>query len=65
MMIDLKPCPFCGGNPDMQIFERQKKITITCTKCHVTRTQKWKSFGMDWLEEGMRCAWNKRTTGEE
>lgn len=33
--IDLKPCPFCGGDAEMKQCESPKNFYfVTCVKCH-------------------------------
>ena len=33
MKIELKPCPFCGGKPD--VFRSDRLFTIGCKRCGI------------------------------
>lgn len=50
-MADLKPCPFCGGNPHLHVWP--KFFNVACKSCHADgpacRTQ-----------EQAAAMWNKR-----
>lgn len=43
-MIDLKPesaplvslCPFCGGQPQIDVYEEANTVYCVCTNCHAT-----------------------------
>lgn len=52
-MIDLKPCPFCGGNN----IERLDEFSIGCHDCHlVVKLWGW-GFG---LPREITGGWNRR-----
>jgi len=54
MNNELKPCPFCGGQPQMDtFFDNAGKIyRVWCTNCHIHKD--------DFSEEAAIAAWNKR-----
>jgi hypothetical protein len=59
MEKELKRCPFCGGEADVE--ENSKCYGVEC------RTQECGSVGIDWemghafdTEQAARDAWNKR-----
>lgn len=62
--FELNPCPFCGGKPELKHigneYTKKRVIEINCTKCHAKRTDASIRFGMDWLENAAKEAWNKR-----
>ena len=62
--ISLKPCPFCGGEPDLKrvINNRRRKcgIEIICKECHVRRSDFVLRFLLSNAEELAVKAWNKR-----
>ncbi len=59
--IELKPCPFCGGeaeiNVDREAVEDTEKrhwaYTVVCKRCCATS-------GLTYLPEKARKAWNRR-----
>ena len=57
MMIDLKPCPFCGGEAKMMTgkfgFENEQRYMVECPVCHVNR-------GLVFSEEEAAELWNQR-----
>lgn len=59
-MEELKPCPFCGGNAEINQNGRNG-YTIECTKCHISKTQRVLRMSMEWLKLVMVENWNKRT----
>lgn len=65
-IIRLKPCPFCGGEPDLQHIgnEHLKKraIKIKCKQCRCQRTDAAIYHGFNWLEEVAAKNWNQRPT---
>lgn len=56
----LKPCPFCGGEPEIKQTGRAK-LKIKCKSCVIGYEQRTIKFGIEWLEERMIETWNKRT----
>ncbi|WP_298626646.1 Lar family restriction alleviation protein [uncultured Senegalimassilia sp.] len=70
MMIDLKPCPFCGGKPLAIRDGDDGGLTIKCPKCskmwdHVKPSERWASdfgfYGWDESSDGaVIAAWNRR-----
>lgn len=64
-MIELKPCPFCGGKAKLSnyISETEPRVMfwVDCTLCRVgTRI----SIGEDHREEPI-AAWNRRVNDEQ
>lgn len=51
-MIELKPCPFCGGEATMQAPNMHRMTCITCKEC-------WMSSGYGTPEE-VAAKWNRR-----
>lgn len=65
-MEQLKPCPFCGGEPK-KIFignDRTKKrsIEIKCPKCRCKRVNAAIHHSQEWLDEVATKNWNQRAT---
>ena len=58
-MIELLPCPFCGGKATII---QKGKITIQtkCLQCKVQRTQRVVSLSIEWLYDKMIEHWNTR-----
>lgn len=62
-MIELKPCPFCGGKPIIDSHEtseiRPNAVRLICTVCGIQT--KWYKADVDYcaLEE-LKKDWNKR-----
>lgn len=63
-MMELKPCPFCGGEAEYAYMPKQKKIIfrkldmmtyVRCNCCLATSSVKY-------TEENARMAWNRRAT---
>lgn len=61
MNNQLKPCPFCGGDPVLKQY-REDGLEIKCSSCYSGRQQRWMYKGRDWLEVKMIEKWNERTT---
>ena len=65
--LEIKPCPFCGGKPDIyeigNVYTAKRSIEIVCTTCFVKRkvsTPKGHQT-LEWLENTSLELWNKRT----
>lgn len=61
-MIELKPCPFCGGKA--KVFDNHKdfdtervKYGVKCTKCKMYMTFEDKLYSKSLVVRG----WNRRT----
>lgn len=56
MEIELLPCPFCGGKPEMvsELFLGRKFFHVRCTRCACMTLS-------DLDEEGASFVWNRRT----
>lgn len=65
-MIELKPCPFCGG--EAEYIERGnqyigiKETVVKCKKCHTKQVHKWlkMKFEFERIEQLTIEAWNRR-----
>ena len=56
-MMELKPCPFCGGEAWTRISDAPQILRIECRRCHVATT----SFVDDSIgEKEAADAWNRR-----
>lgn len=52
---ELKPCPFCGGEPEIERMGTPRvSMIITCTDCGASVES-----GEEWISE--HCKWNTRT----
>ncbi len=70
MIVDLKPCPFCGGKPRVTRDGSDGGITIECPNCSKAwkdeiRSERWASdfgfYGWDESSDGaVIAAWNRR-----
>lgn len=50
---ELKPCPFCGGKPNLRSYSKSRNWIVFCSKCE-TETQVYES------EQKAVKAWNSR-----
>lgn len=61
---ELKPCPFCGGEPKFtevgSDLSKSRKLTIQCKGCRFKLTNAAMRHGFDWLYEITITAWNTR-----
>lgn len=56
-MVDLKPCPFCGGTPEIlidEIAEGERKYLVKCEDCD-GMIERWFDNAGDSV-----TAWNRR-----
>lgn len=70
MIVELKPCPFCGGKPRVTRDGDDGGITIECPNCSKAwkdekRSERWASdfgfYGWDESSDGaVIAAWNRR-----
>lgn len=61
-MIELKPCPFCGGKPDLcKVGDRKQYYAFVCSQCGRTTVRNSDARCTVW---GARRIWNRRV-GEE
>lgn len=58
-MEELKPCPFCGSEPEIRQTGRNK-IKIRCRSCLMGLEQKTLHFSLDWLRDKLIESWNQR-----
>lgn len=59
MKIKLKPCPFCGGYPNVEYADSKKgQVYIACSECGA-ELNLYKN-----LDEAMQ-AWNRRFSEED
>lgn len=63
--VELSPCPFCGGEPEMRHVGndhmRKREIEIKCRNCSVKMRHATLRHGFGWLEDIASAAWNQRT----
>ena len=68
-MIDLLPCPFCGGQPDVKHIgndhSKKRFIEVKCPDCRIQRRDGAIRYGFDWLENIVAEHWNQRVTSED
>jgi len=57
--IKLKPCPFCGGEANIEQTGRNQ-LTIRCKKCLIKKEQKHLRLSQQQLVEILTNDWNKR-----
>lgn len=72
-MPELKPCPFCGGEAELNFRKDCCSWFIKCTNCNA-RTEGWchndRKSGKEIYESIIGCvedaayAWNRRATDE-
>lgn len=56
-MVELKPCPFCGGEAKLEhnyMTDYGDSYWVSCCSCNV-------STDSDWAQESVIATWNKRT----
>lgn len=58
-MNKLLPCPFCGGEPEIQQIGTNR-VKIICKKCQVNKIAKVKRKSVDWLTGELISWWNQR-----
>ena len=60
-MDELKPCPFCGGEPTISAYYNTSTewYLCSCSKCHISQTGSEYRF----LFEAIK-AWNRRTNDD-
>ena len=52
--IELKPCPFCGGEPEVERYGTQRvSCIVKCTECHCV---------LESPDRGAGDSWNERIT---
>jgi len=56
---NLKPCPFCGGEAEINQFARNG-LRIRCKKCLIQKQQKVLRYTLEWLKGEMIKDWNNR-----
>lgn len=56
---DLKPCPFCGGNPTLRYSLVGKDAYVKCYGCEVATTM-YKGIDREGSEQAAVIAWNRR-----
>ena len=55
--IDLKPCPFCGGNVRFdKAYSYFRDSVIYCDGCDIVFTM----YGSDALDDDVARVWNRR-----
>ena len=55
--IDLKPCPFCGGNVRFdKAYSYFRDSVIYCDGCDIVFTM----YGFDALDDDVARVWNRR-----
>lgn len=65
-ILDLKPCPFCGSDPEVKCIgndhSRTRKISVKCSNkmCRAQRTDASLRDGFHWLEGVAEEGWNLR-----
>ena len=65
-MTKLKPCPFCGGEAEIKYIgnehtkSRSAQIKCKTWGCGIKKTVSAMRFNIDWCEEKVIKAWNRR-----
>jgi hypothetical protein len=59
----LKPCPFCGGDPDYEFpIETPYRLLVMCHDCGVEMLHREDEVGPGTDEKNLR--WNRRATDD-
>lgn len=59
-MSELKPCPFCGGEANIDFLGGFNVYRVRCTKCPCDMGRYWYS-----RKDDAKKAWNRRKEGEQ
>jgi len=63
-MIELLPCPFCGGAPKLfrqgNAYTKRRRVMIKCASCRVERADATINHDMEWVECVAVEHWNVR-----
>ena len=59
-MVKLKPCPFCGGQPEIaRVGDDKQYVIYRCSQCHKTPLKGDDARLTPW---GARRMWNRRVS---
>ena len=64
MKTNIKPCPFCGANPELTLqgnhATKNRSAKIKCNFCNVQMIVGAIRFTLEWCEDTVIEKWNKR-----
>jgi len=55
MDVEIKPCPFCGAEPKLDVYGNGHHYQVSCPSCKCIHIGVFYSYGTDAIN-----AWNKR-----
>lgn len=58
-MVDLKPCPFCGGEAELYKHPRAVCFGVICTKCKTSTGMFYSTFDKSAEDKAVEL-WNRR-----
>lgn len=60
--MELKPCPFCGGQTILIEQDGHAKFRLACSTCHVFLARRYKPGEADEAYQNLLGRWNRRVT---
>lgn len=67
--IEVKPCPFCGGEPSIEFYPGQygyfhSTVRIECEQCNASIEKEVSGKTEEEAYRFIACLWNRRATDD-